>query len=128
MDSALLKDMFTYLDKHKNVIVHNICPEISDATSGAIEIFCQSIINNEAELNYQDLGLEHVFKMGTEVYYLSEDINDPDVDIKQKCILAGYGNEKDSYNLLLNGNLIFDIPIDRIEATENSEFEPRTRR
>ena len=127
MDDALLKDMFAYLSRHKDVIVHNICPEINQATIEAIETLCQSIMNSEADTNYQDLGLERRFKMGTEVFYLSEHADDPDVDVKQKCQLVGNGNEKDTYNVLLNGKLEIDIPIDRIEATENTEFEIRTK-
>lgn len=123
IDSSLLKGLFGYLLTHKKVIAHTICPDINDATMGAIEDLCRSIVENEPETSYKDVGKEKQFKDGTEVIYLEEDAENPDSFIEKHCVYVGKSNDSDRfYNLLINGKFVPAVPIDRIKGCENTEY------
>lgn len=133
-NNTLLKDMFKFLFKHKNVIAQTVCPDINDTSLLVIDALCQSILENEADGSDTDPGREKVFKFYTEVlYYPNKTISEASESESNQfelgegviCTFGGTGNMPNTYNLILNGKPLCNIPIDLIEPTENTEFEPR---
>lgn len=125
IDEPLLTDLFKYLYKYKNIIVPTICPDVNTETMRAIEDLCKSVINNKADVKYKELGNEYFYKQGTEVLYVKDanDENDDYEKIIAKFLGAGIPNNSCNLMLRHNHEVIFNIPLDRIEATENTEYE-----
>ena len=122
LDAHLLKQIFAYIADNMDVITAAICPNITATTVDALNDLCQSVLNNESDLAYKDLGKERRFKKLTEVAYRKRSENGPEVINEYKCILLA--KDKDgTYTILLNGKPIADVPIDCIEPTENTEYE-----
>lgn len=120
----LLKDLFGYLAAHQQVIARTICPDINEVTLEAISELCQSVMENKVDMAYQEVGKERSFKAFTEVLYLEEDTNNPEAITEEKmAMFVGYGGDRTVCNILVNGQGLADIPIDRIRATENTTFE-----
>lgn len=122
LDAHLLKQIFAYIADNMDVITAAICPSITATTVDALNDLCQSVLNNEADLAYKDLGKERKFKTGTEVIYRMSSKDDPEAFEEIKCFFIGKG-ENETYYILLNGKPVPNIPIDSIEPTENTEYE-----
>lgn len=122
LDEHLLKQIFEYIADNMEVITASVCPNITSETVDALNDLCQSVLNNEADLAYKDLGNERKFKKKTEVIYRMSSKEDPEVFNEYKCIFVAR-DEDGTYTILLNGDLIFDIPADSIEPSENTEYE-----
>lgn len=122
LDAGLLKQLFKYVSDNIDTVTTSICPNINPVTVDALNDLCQSVLNNEADLAYKDLGKERKFKKGTEVIYRTPSEDDPEVFNEYKCILAAR-DEDGTYTILLNGGLKYDIPADSIEPSENTEYE-----
>lgn len=122
LDEHLLKQIFEYIADNMEVITASVCPNITSETVDALNDLCQSVLNNEADLAYKDLGKERKFKKKTEVIYRMSSKEDPEVFNEYKCIFVAR-DEDGTYTILLNGDLIFDIPADSIEPSENTEYE-----
>ena len=122
LDEHLLKQIFEYISNNMDVITASVCQNITPETVDALNDLCQSVLNNEADLAYKELGKERKFKKGTEVIYRTPSEDDPEVFNEYKCILAAR-DEDGTYTILLNGDLIIDIPADSIEPSENTEYE-----
>lgn len=122
LDEHLLKQIFEYITDNMGVITASVCPNITSETVDALNDLCQSVLNNEADLAYKDLGKERKFKKGTEVIYRTPSEDDPEVFNEYKCIFVAR-DEDGTYTILLNGDLIFDIPADSIEPSEITEYE-----
>lgn len=122
LDEHLLKQIFEYITDNMGVITASVCPNITSETVDALNDLCQSVLNNEADLAYKELGKERKFKTGTEVIYRMSSKDDPEAFEEIKCIFIGKG-ENETYYILLNGKPVPNIPIDSIEPTENTEYE-----
>ena len=122
LDEHLLKQIFEYITDNMGVITASVCPNITPETVDALNNLCQSVLNNEADSDYKDLGKERKFKKKTEVIYRMPSKGDPEVFNEYKCIIAAR-DEDGTYTILLNGEPKFDIPADCIEPTENTEYE-----
>ncbi len=122
LDAGLLKQLFKYISDNIDTVTTSICPNINPVTVDALNDLCQSILNNEADLAYKELGKERKFKTGTEVIYRMSSKDDPEAFEEIKCIFIGKG-ENETYYILLNGKPVPNIPIDSIEPTENTEYE-----
>ena len=122
LDEHLLKQIFEYITDNMGVITASVCPNITSETVDALNDLCQSVLNNEADLAYKDLGKERKFKKGTEVIYRTPSEDDPEVFNEYKCNLAAR-DQDGTYTILLNGHLKYDIPADSIEPSENTEYE-----
>ena len=122
LDEHLLKQIFEYIADNMEVLTASVCPNITPETVAALNDLCQSVLTNEADLTYKDLGKEHKFKKKTEVIYRMPSKEDPEVFNEYKCIYLGK-DEDGTYIILLNGEPKFDIPADCIEPTENTEYE-----
>lgn len=122
LDKHLLKQIFEYIADNMEVITASVCPNITHETVDALNDLCQSVLNNEADEDYKDLGRERRFRRGTVVIYRIPSENDPEVFNEYQCIFGGK-NEDGTYTILLNGVLKFNIPTDCIEPTENTEYE-----
>ena len=122
LDEYLLKQIFEYISNNMDVITASVCPNITSETVDALNDLCQSVLNNEADLAYKDLGKERKFKKKTEVIYRMSSKEDPEVFNEYKCKFVAR-DEDGTYTILLNGDLIFDIPADSIEPSENTEYE-----
>ena len=122
LDAGLLKQLFKYISDNIDTVTTSICPNINPVTVDALNDLCQSILNNEADLAYKELGKERKFKKKTEVIYRMSSKEDPEVFNEYKCIFVAR-DEDGTYTILLNGDLIFDIPADSIEPSENTEYE-----
>lgn len=122
LDEHLLKQIFEYIADNMEVITASVCPNITSETVDALNDLCQSVLNNEADLAYKDLGKERKFKKKTEVIYRMSSKENPEVFNEYKCIFVAR-DEDGTYTILLNGDLIFDIPADSIEPSENTEYE-----
>lgn len=119
----LLKDMFGYLLTHKRVIARTICPNINDATMNAIESVCKSIIENEPETSYKDVGKEKEFRPFTEVIYLEEDDENPESYTEKRAMFTGKGNIELTLNVIVDGRPLPNVPIDRIRICESTEYD-----
>ena len=51
-----------FLQKHLEVIALSLFPEINNETIEAIKDLCNSIINNEANISFQNVGNEYSYK------------------------------------------------------------------
>ena len=122
LDASLLKQLFKYVYDNIDVITTSVCPDITPETMYALKALCQSVLNNEADLAYKDLGKERKFKKRTEVLYRMPSKDDPKVFNEYKCIYLGK-DEDGTYVILVNGDYKTDIPADCIEPTENTEYE-----
>ena len=122
LDAGLLKQLFKYISDNIDTVTTSICPNINPVTVDALNDLCQSILNNEADLAYKELGKERKFKKKTEVIYRMSSKEDPEVFNEYKCIFVAR-DEDGTYTILLNGDLKFDIPADSIEPSENTEYE-----
>ena len=122
LDAGLLKQLFKYIFDNIDTVTTSICPNINPVTVDALNDLCQSVLNNEADLAYKDLGKERKFKKKTEVIYRTPSEDDPEVFNEYKCFLVAR-DEDGTYTILLNGNLEYDIPADSIEPSENTEYE-----
>ena len=122
LDKHLLKQIFEYIADNMEVITASVCPNITHETVDALNDLCQSVLNNEADEDYKDLGRERRFRRGTVVIYRIPSEDDPEVFNEYQCIFGGK-DEDGTYTILLNGVLKFNIPTDCIEPTENTEYE-----
>lgn len=122
LDEHLLKQIFGYIADNMEVITASVCPNITSETVDALNDLCQSVLNNEADLAYKDLGKERKLKKKTEVIYRMPSKEDPEIFNEYKCIYLGK-DEDGTYIISLNGDYIIDIPADCIEPTENTEYE-----
>ena len=125
IDDALLTDLFQYLYDYKDIIVPTICPDINKETMNAIEELCISIIENNADVAYKELGNEYFFKGGTEIVYLKDSDEEFDNHIYISARFLGKGVQANTCNVMLSetGEMIFNVPMDRVEATENTQYE-----
>lgn len=62
LDAGLLKQLFKYVSDNIDTVTTSICPNINPVTVDALNDLCQSVLNNEADLAYKDLGKERKFK------------------------------------------------------------------
>lgn len=122
-DDKLMKDLFGYLHEYKDIIAPTICPNVNNETMKAIEDLCLSIIMNKADIAYKELGNEYFYKCGTEVWYLKEIDGEDEEYERIHAIYAGNGNCINTCVLMLNNSFVPNVPIDRIEATEKTEYE-----
>lgn len=123
IDDKLMKDLFGYLHEYKDIIAPTICPNVNNETMKAIEDLCLSIIKNKADIAYKELGNEYFYKCGTEVWYLKEIDGEDEEYERIHAIYAGNGNCINTCVLMLNNSFVPNVPIDRIEATEKTEYE-----
>lgn len=124
IDDNLLKDLFNYLYQYGDIIVPTICPDVNQETQGALNDLCKSVIENKADISYKDTGYEYFYKAPTEVLFHREKNDDSD---EYESILATYYgkglNENTCNILLVDGTFMSNVPIDRISASERTEYE-----
>lgn len=126
LNDTWLKDVFEYIYMYRDVIANNVCPNINVATADALEALCLSILGNEICDDDIELGEELIFADFTKALYCVEDPdepNNPEKYVKQECIITGRSSSSASnFNIIVDGKFIPDIPIDRLEATEDTQF------
>jgi hypothetical protein len=122
INTTLLNDLFIFLEKHLEVIALSLFPEINTATIEAIKDLCDSIIQNEAKISYQDVGDEYSYKPFTEIIYIEEDQTTGEIREK-KGIYAGFGNMPNTYNIFVDGEGLSNISKDNVKSTINTKFE-----
>lgn len=123
IDDVLLKDLFVYLYEHGNIIVPTICPDVNTATQNALEALCKSVIETKADISYKEVGHEYFYKAPTEIIYQKEK---DDIDEYEDILATYYGKglgENTCNILLIDGTFMTNVPLDRVSATERTEFE-----
>lgn len=124
IDDTLLKDLFYYLSQYKDIILPTICPDINNETKSAIDDLCKSIVEHKPDKLYKELGDEYFFKIGTNVVYLEDSENEDEEYKRVFAKLAGRGTIEGTCTLLLqNFEFVSNVPLDRIEATDSTEYE-----
>lgn len=118
----LLNDLFKFLKKHLEVIALSLFPEINNETIEAIKDLCNSIIHNEANISFQDVGEEYSYKPFTEIIYIEEDQKTGET-IEKKGIYAGLGNMPNTFNIFVDGEGLSNISKDNVKPTTNTKFE-----
>lgn len=124
IDEELLKDLFGYLLQYKDIILPTICPDINEETMNAIVDLCTSIVRHDADFTYKGFAKEYFYKAGTDVVYLQE--IEAGVEGYEKVLakFVARGKSDNTCILLLSDySILYDVPIDRIENTENTEYE-----
>ena len=122
LDEKLLKELFQYISDNMELIIGSVCPTINEVTIESLKELCSSVLNNEADLAYKDLGKGKEYKGGTIVIYKPIDEENTETDNGQMCIFAGKGIEG-TYNILLNGGVLTNIPAECIFPSESTEYE-----
>ena len=111
-----------FLQKHLEVIALSLFPEINNETIEAIKDLCNSIINNEANISFQNVGNEYSYKPFTEIIYIKED---PISESKEEIIgiYTGLGNIPNTFNVYVNGEGLSNISKDNVKPTANTKYE-----
>lgn len=122
VDAQLIKNLFHFLYDYKDSIIHSICPDVNLATQKAIEDLCRTIIDNDVDTSFQEVGNNYFYKAFTEVMYLGEEDDDSTQPIYAKYL--GRGNIENTCNILLaNNQCLCNISVSKIQETANTEFE-----
>ena len=99
-------------------------PDINNETKSAIDDLCKSIVEHKPDKLYKELGDEYFFKIGTNVVYLEDSENEDEEYKRVFAKLAGRGTIEGTCTLLLqNFEFVSNVPLDRIEATDSTEYE-----
>ena len=122
INAKLLNDLFKFLKKHLEVIALSLFPEINNETIEAIKDLCNSIIHNEANISFQDVGEEYSYKPFTEIIYIEEDQKTGET-IEKKGVYAGLGNMPNTFNIFVDGEGLSNISKDNVKPTTNTKFE-----
>ena len=122
INKDLIEDLFMFLQKHLEVIALSLFPEINNETIEAIKDLCNSIINNEANISFQDVGDEYSYKPFTEIIYIEEE-QETGLVKEKKGIYAGLGNIPNTFNIFVDGEGLSNISKDNIKPTINTKFE-----
>lgn len=122
INKDLIEDLFQFLQKHLEVIALSLFPEINNETIESIKDLCDSIINNDANTSFQDVGREYSYKPFTEIIYIKES---PTTELKEELIgiYTGLGNIPNTFNIFVNGEGLSNISKDNIKPTANTKYE-----
>ena len=120
-DKHLIKGLFCYLKQNVSIIAHTVCPNINDATVAAIESLCDSILSNEFETPTIETGQERTIKHGSKVVYTPIDSEDSTSGIEG--IFCGYSGDLTTCAVLVNGQVLFEVSLDNIMATEDTVYQ-----
>ena len=122
INEELIDDLFVFLQKHLEVIALSLFPEINNETIKAIKELCKSIIDNKANISFQNVGNEYSYKPFTEIIYIKED---PITGLQEEMIgiYTGLGNIPNTFNIFVNGEGLSNISKDDVKPTVNTKYE-----
>ena len=121
VNSTLIKELFEFLYEYMDSIVPTICPDINEATKDAIKKLCKTIIENDEDEDFKDVGNDYFYENFTEILYLGDEEEELPEPLYAKFL--GRGNVENTCNLLLaDGRFLSNVSVTRIEETENTRF------
>lgn len=121
VDSTLIKELFRFLYDYIDSIVPTICPDINEPTKDAIIQLCKTILENQEDVEYKEVGNDYFYENFTDILYLGDEEEDLQEPVYAKFL--GRGNVENTCNIMLaDGQFLSNVSVTRIKETENTRF------